>query len=78
MAKIKVVKKEVTIIAEQRGHGLFLWHRHPERHGRFFEFMPPTYETLCARCGEPFRVEGEPSPYIAGPVNAACERKAAC
>jgi hypothetical protein len=77
MARIRVVKKEGTIIAEKRGHGLFLWRQHPRREfGVQVEAVPPSFETSCARCEEHFLVEGARNPIVAGPINMPCTRKA--
>lgn len=68
MAKLRVVKKEVTIIAENRGHGLFLWKKSPNG---------SRFETACARCGEEFAVAGIKKCNVAGAVNYPCPRKGA-
>lgn len=75
MARLRVMKQEVTILAEQRGHALFLWRKHPEHnHGRVIEEVPPSFETVCARCAEKFSVESHKrAPYIAGPINSRCD-----
>lgn len=77
MARLRTMQKEVTLLAENRGHALFLWRRHPERdHGAIKEIAPPSYETPCARCGETFKVEiidgHRKAPHVCGPVNCQC------
>jgi hypothetical protein len=67
MAKIRTVEKEITILAETRGHALFLWHK-----GK-----PPLSETrtCCIECGEEFTVTGQRSCRIEGPANQPCSSR---
>jgi hypothetical protein len=72
IAKLRVMKKEVTMHAERRGHGLFRWKPTVEP-GQPVEHV----ETLCARCGEEFSIDGVHKCEIAGPVNQPCGGKVA-
>ncbi len=74
MARLRTVEKEATLIAESRGHALFLpWRRRDEEDG------DPLSSTSCARCGETFQIKvaqhHRKQPHVAGPVNAPCEKK---
>jgi hypothetical protein len=78
MARLRVMKKEATLLAENNGHALFLWRKRPERRGRFVEAVPDSFETVCARCGEDFSLAcpcSPRSPHVAGPINQTCTVK---
>lgn len=80
MAKLRVMKKEVTILAERNGHGLFIWqHRragNPTYLGaRLQEGVDEKVKTLCALCGEEFTITGTHGCYLHGPVNHRCTAK---
>jgi hypothetical protein len=77
MARLRTVKNEITILAETLGHALFLWRKHPEIKPTEREDAPPSFETICAFCGERFEVEGIRAPYVSGPANHRCTGKAA-
>jgi hypothetical protein len=70
MAKIRVVEKEATLIAESRGHALFMpWRRRKDDGDRIAS-------AECARCGESIVVQvanGHPKkPHVGGSPNCAC------
>lgn len=75
MARLRTVKNEITILAEQLGHALFLWRKHPERKPECIEDAPPSFETVCARCQEHFKVEGKRAPWISGAPNLQCPKR---
>ena len=73
MAKIRTLEKEVTLLAEANGHGLFLWHRQLSRGTDL-----PKTQTLCALCGEKISLVGweRKAPDVSGVPNQHCHGKA--
>ena len=66
MAKLRVMKKEATILMERNGHALFIWMR------RSAGDDPEEVKTFCARCGEEFTILHSRRCYISGPINRPC------
>lgn len=66
MAKLRVMKKEATILMERNGHALFIWMRRSA--GEEAEQV----KTFCARCGEEFTITHTRRCYISGPINLPC------
>jgi hypothetical protein len=70
MARIRIVEKEATLIAENRGHALFMpWRRRKDDGDAIVS-------AECARCGEEIGVQvaghHRKTPHVSGPVNCAC------